>query len=295
MANIQEATNQITSTLAKGQDGSIQITFVAPWTVIQSSKTKALEEIAKEIEIPGFRKGKAPSDKAKAHIAESTIIERALGKILPEALSLALKQYKLIPAIYPKFELLSTKDGEDWQIRALTCELPDVNLGGYKSKIQGEARVKNLWAPGKTDPKKEPSLEEKEQLILRILLEQVKIDIPKLLIDEEVNSRLASLLERTEKLGLSLENYLTSIGKNPDSLRAEYELQARNTITLELILNKVAAEEGIKVKDDQIEKVISESAQTPQAKAKLDTPEQRRIIASFLSRRAALDSLVNIL
>jgi hypothetical protein len=33
------------------------------------------------------------------------------------------------------------------------------------------------------------------------------------LIDEEVNSRLSKLLERIEKLGLTLESYLSSIGK----------------------------------------------------------------------------------
>ena len=296
MTNIQKLRLEPTSTMAKGEDGSIQITFSIPWTLVESSKSKALEEIAKEIEIPGFRKGMAPSDKVKSHLSEARIVEKALGNILPEALGKALRKYKLSPAIYPKFELVSSKEGEDWQIRAVTCELPEIELGDYKARIQSEGRSKNIWTPDKgSDKPKEPSKEEKEQVVLKILLEQTKIEIPKLLIGEEVNNRLASLLERTEKLGLSLENYLTSIGKNSETLRAEYEIQARNTIALELILNKVALEESLEIKDKQIDEVISTSSPSPEARLKLDTPEQRRIITSFLARRAALDSLASLL
>jgi len=47
------------------------------------------------------------------------------------------------------------------------------------------------------------------------LLRNIKIEIPKLLIEEEVNTRLSQLLERIEKLGLDLEKYLQTIGKQP--------------------------------------------------------------------------------
>jgi trigger factor len=287
--------DKITSTLAKAQDGSLQITFVVPWSFIDTAKGQALKEIAKETEIPGFRKGMAPPEKVKSHVSEALVIEKALQKLLPEALGQALRQYKLTPAIYPKFELVSAKDGEDWQIRAVTCELPEVALGDYKAKIAGEARAKHIWTPGKGESKdKGPSKEEKEQEVLKLLLQEIKIDIPTLLVSEEVDSRLASLLERTEKLGLSLESYLSSVGKTPESIRADYEVQARNTIALELILNKIAQEEGIKISDSQIDELIASSSSTPEAKARLNLPEQRRLISSFLARRAALDSLLNL-
>ena len=287
--------SEITSTLAKGEDGSLQITFVVPWTKINMAKEHAYEALAKETEIPGFRKGKAPLEKVKSYVSEAAVTERDLAKLLPEALAQAIKQYRLTPAIYPKFELVSAKEAQDWQIRAVTCELPQVNLGDYKTKIAGEARAKHIWTPGKGDSKdKSPTKEEKEQEILKLLLSQIKVDIPKLLIDEEVNTRLASLLERTEKLGLSLENYLTSIGKTPEGLRSEYETQARNSIALELILNKIAQEEEVKIQDSQIDELIAASSQTPETKQRLNTPEQRRLISAFLARRAALDSLVNL-
>jgi len=295
MPKNQKTQGQITSTLARSDDGSIQITFLVPWAKVDMARAQALDVLAKETEIPGFRKGKAPADKIKAHVSEAVVIEKALGTLLPEALGLALREYKLAPAIYPKFELISAKEGEDWQIRAVTCELPEVKLGNYKAKIAGEGRAKQIWTPDKTDSNdKGPSKEEKEQQVLKILLNEIKVDIPNLLITEEANSRLAGLLERTEKLGLTLESYLASIGKTPETIRAEYATQARNTIALELILNKIAQSEGVKISDAQIDEVISSSSQTPEARARLNSPEQKRLISSFLARRAALDSLVNL-
>jgi FKBP-type peptidyl-prolyl cis-trans isomerase (trigger factor) len=296
MAKAQKSQSAITSTLAKGEDGSVQITFVVPRLSIAEAKSHAIDDLAKEIEIPGFRKGKAPADKVKSYVSEATVTEKALGHILPQALGEAISKYKITPAIYPKFELVSGKEGEDWQIRAVTCELPKVDLGNYKEKIAGEARAKNIWAPGKGKSKdKGLTKEAKEQEILKILLSQVQVEVPKLLIDEEANNRLSSLLERCEKLGLSLENYLSSIGKTPEGIRGEYQNQARSTITLELILNKIAEEEGTKITDAQIEKAVATAAPTAEGKSRLNTPEQRRLIFSFLARRAALDSLVNLL
>ena len=295
MPKNQKIAEQITSTLAKQEDGSVQITFLVPWNIVEKAKAQALEALAKEAEIPGFRKGKAPVEKVKENLSESLVIEKALGKLLPEALGQALKQYKLAPAIYPKFELVSAKEQEDWQIRALTCELPEVKLGDYKAKIAGEIGAKHIWTPGGADSKdKGPSKEEKEQVVLKLLLSEVKLNIPKILIDEEVNSRLSALLERTEKLGLSLEGYLSSVGKTPETIRSEYEIQAKNTISLELILNKIAQEEGVKITDAQIGEVIQGSSQASGAKTSLNNPEQRRLISSFLARRAALDSLLNL-
>ncbi|MBI1864081.1 hypothetical protein HYS03_02630, partial [Candidatus Woesebacteria bacterium] len=119
------------------------------------------------------------------------------------------------------------------------------------------------------------------------LLETTKVNIPKVLVEEEVNARLSNLLSRIEKLGLSLETYLSSIGKTADTLRAEYEKQAKDTITLELTLNKIAQTENIKVTEAQIDETIKVSSLK-------DTPDQRRLVRTVLARRAGLDSLINL-
>lgn len=270
--------------MAKEANGNVQITFSLPWVLVGKAKKEALEALSKDAEIPGFRKGKAPVDLVEKNIPQNTVIEKALSTLLPKALADSIVEYKIKPAIYPKFELVSAKEGEVWQVRAVTCELPAVELGDYKKIIAGELRSKSIT--------KEPTKEEKEQIVVGALLESVKLDIPHLLIHDEADSRISNLLARIEKLGLSLESYLTSIGKTPETLRQDYEKQAKEAIALDLILNKIAESESIKVKEEDVENMIKAAKADPNVKGNIDTPEQRQVIGSILKRRYALDSLI---
>jgi len=286
--------SKITSTVAKSEDKSIQITFTIPFSIVKRAQDEVIGDYSKEAEIPGFRKGKAPIDKVREKISQNILIEKSMSKILPKALADAINEHKIKPATYPKFELIKADEGDDWQLRATTCELPEVNLGDYKKIISEASKTKSIWTPEKGLPKdkpKEPTKEEKEQEVIKILLDSIQINIPKVLINEEVDSRLSALLARIEKLGLNFEGYLGSLGKTPEGLRGEYELQAKNSIALELILNAIAEEDKTKIEETQIDEAIKAASADPKLGEKLNTPEQRRLIRSILLRRKTLDGL----
>lgn len=290
--------DKITSVIAREDNGNIQINFTIPYSEIATTKDEVIKEFAKDIEIPGFRKGMAPLDKVEAKISQNTIIEHTLSHILPRALADAITENKLQIAIYPKFELINAKEGEAWQIRGVTCELPEINLGDYKKDIAGALRASNIWTPGqsKSEDKKELTREQKEQIVIKALLDGIKINIPQILIEEEADSRLSALLARLEKLGLALESYLTSIGKKAEDLRADYANQAREAIALDLILSKIAESENIKIDEKEITNALEMSKaanQTGDSEAP-DTEDKRRLMESILKRRAALDFLINL-
>ena len=284
-----------TSTIARSDDGTIQITFTIPYTDIQKAKEEVGKEYAEKADIPGFRPGKAPFDKVLENIPENTLLEKTLAKILPKLLTSAIQKHVITPAIYPKFELVSAEEGKDWQIRAVTCELPIINLGDYKKGLSSIKTTSSIWTPGKdkdTDSKT-PTREEKEQEVIKYILENIKLNLSRVLIEEEVNSRLSKLLERIEKLGLSLESYLTSINKTAQDLRTEYEEQAKNAIALDLILTKIAEEENLKVDIKDVDAAVSAGQADKELAKELDTPERRRFIEVILKRRKALDFLTS--
>lgn len=289
-------TDQITSVIAREDDGNVQITFTIPFPLVKRAQDETIAEMAKDMEVPGFRKGNAPLSKVAEKISQNALIEHSLSHLLPRALADAVNENKLKIAIYPKFELVSAKEGEAWQIKGTTCELPSIELGEYKKAIQGASRTSGIWTPGKGAPEKpkEPSKEEKEQAVIKALLESVKIKIPKILIEEEVSNRLSNLLSRLEKLGLALESYLASIGKSIDSIRAEYEAQAKDAIALDLILTKIAEAEGLKVGEGEIDAALNMSTATtsPKVEDKEDLESRKRMIESILKRRQALDFLI---
>ncbi len=302
--SVKSAEKTAPSVIARSDDGTIQITFTIAYNKINKARLEAARELGKDIDISGFMKGKAPLDKVIEKIPPNTLVEKTLAKILPKLLGEALKKHNLKPAMYPKFELIKAKDGEDWQVRATTCELPKIELGDYKKAISGASKAKAIWTPDKgkmgvgeadKDGKGELTQAQKEQEVYKILLESVKFGIPKLLINDEVNSRLSKLLERVEKLGLSLESYLKSLGKTAEQLRNEYEQQAKNTIKLDFILAQIVKQENIQIKKEQVDAAVNAGAADPNLAKKLDTPQQRRLIESILARRTVLDSLTSLL
>ncbi len=286
--------DKITSVIAREDNGNIQINFTIPFAVIKNAQDDVIKEFAKDTEIPGFRKGMAPLDKVAAKIPQNTLIEHSLSHVLPKALAESITENKLQIAIYPKFELISAKEGEAWQIRGITCELPKVELGDYKKAIEGALRANSIIVPGKE--KKEQTREEKENLAIKTLMETIKINIPQILIDEEVDSRLSSLLGRLEKLGLALESYLASIGKKVEDLRTDYTNQAKEAISLDLILSKIAEEEKITADEKEIQGALEMSQIDPKAKdiKPEEVENKKRLMESILKRRKALDFLINL-
>lgn len=284
--------DKITSVIARETDGNIQITFTIPFSIIQKAQEDTIAEMAKDVDIAGFRKGTAPLSKVREKIPQGTLIEHSLGHILPKALSESVTENKLKIAVYPRFELISAKENEAWQIKGTTCELPEVELGEYKKSVTGALRSDSIIVPGKEN--KEKTREEKEGLVLKALIDNVKINIPRILIEEEADSRLSSLLARLEKLGLALESYLASINKKAEDLRAEYALQAKDAISIDLILNKIAETEQIKVDEKEVDSAIEMSQASTNKESKEDPESRKRLVESILKRRKALDFLLSL-
>ncbi|QQG41349.1 MAG: hypothetical protein HYV90_04275 [Candidatus Woesebacteria bacterium] len=279
--------DKITSVIARENGGNIQITFTIPFDLVKRAQEETIAEMAKDIEIPGFRKGMAPLAKVAEKIPQNRIIEHALGHLLPPALAESVEKNNLKLAIYPKFELISGKENEPWQIMGLTCELPEVTLGDYKKFVQGALRASSIIT-GPASAKATAGREEKEGVVIKALIDNVKIEIPQILIEEEADSRLSSLLSRLEKLGLALEGYLASMKKKPEDLRAEYAVQAKQAIAIDLILSKIAVDQNMKIEPKEIDEAIKISGSS-------DTSDERkRLIESILKRRKALDFLISL-
>lgn len=278
---------KIENKLTQKEDGSVVVDITVPWAKIEEAKKEAIEHLASEVNVKGYRKGKAPIDKAAEKIGEEELINHALGHILPEAFNDAIIKNKVRPALYPKFELIEAKPKENWVVRATTCILPEVKLGDYKTVITGALRASQLWTPekGSQEDKKELTPAEKETAIIKALLDNIKVDLPKMLVEEEVNRRLSGLLDRIEKLGLNIDSYLSSIGKTTQSLREEYAKNAAESISLELVLNEIAKSEEVKIEQAEVDMAIAASD------VKEATDEQKNMVFSILMRKKTLEKL----
>ena len=264
--------------LAKVDDGSIQLTLTVPFSEIKKGRKKAAEELIKTTVVPGFRKGKAPVEKVADFVGKEKLNQTALNKILPKIFSDAIQEHKITPIVFPRFEIIEANEDKDWQIRAITCELPKFKLGEYKKDIKTAIKKFKL-------KNKKASKEELEQLAITTLIKSVKLELPKFLIEEEVNAKLASLLDRIEKLGLDLDKYLASVGKTPEVLRKEYAQQANTSMKLDIVLTKIADTEKLTPDKKQVDKMFEASDKNP---------DQKQSIEAMLRKRKAIDYLTSL-
>jgi len=267
------------SILAKQEDGTIQLTITIPWRVVKKAKEEAVEAYLSSAQFPGFRKGKAPKKLVEKNINQDHLREEVLRKLLPEGYVEALKEHGLKPILNPKIHVEKLEDDKDWTFAAFTAEAPEITLGNYKDAIKKATAKSKIIVPGKEQT--EINFED----ITKALLETAKIRIPKIIIDQEVDRLLAQTLDEVKRLGLTLDQYLASTGRNTETLRQEYEKKAENDIKLEFALAKIAEEEKIVVEDKEVEEAIKAS-KTEEEKKNLEA--NKYLLANFSKRHIIL-------
>jgi len=272
-------------TVTREENGTIKLTISLPWAEVKRVRNEIIDEAVKNAELPGFRKGKAPREMVEKSIDPTKITDEVLKRLLPQAYIEAVQTNNIRPIMNPKIQIEKITEGEDWQFTALTTETPEVKLGNYKDAVQKITAKSKIVIPGKEQEK--PNFDE----IMKAVLESVTVTIPPLLVEQEVDRSLAHTLEEIKKLGLTLDQYLASTGKTPESLRKEYEEKAGNDIKLELTLQKIAETEHITVDEKEIDEAI-QKAKDPKEKQHLEG--NRYLLASILRQQKTLDFLRNL-
>lgn len=281
----------MTSALTKLPKNTVKLIITLSWAEVKDVYEKSLAKIVKEAELPGFRKGKAPKKLVEEKIDKTKIYEEVLKTLIPKAYSDALKEHNLSPIISPRVNVLKVDEGSDWQFEVLTCLEPTVKLNDYKKEIAKLKASKKIWVPGK-DLKKQ-SEEEKKGVELseafRVLLDQAEVEISDLLVEDQVNKKLADLIDQTKHLGLTVEQYLLSKGLTSEMLREQYKKEALETLKLEFILEKIADEEKITVSSEEVEAFFKKISDQKQ-KEMLE--KQRYYVSMLIRRQKTIDFLI---
>jgi trigger factor len=257
----------IKSTLSWQDKATFVLKITIPVQKIKKARQEAVKELAKAASMPGFRKGKAPAELIEKKVNQDQLFQKILEKIVPEAYLESIKQHGLTPIIEPKITLEKVKEGEAWIIKAVACQYPEVNLDNYKEAVRKLNAGKKIWTPGKEKKLEEETKSNEEQLqkIIELLLKKIKVKVPQIIIEKEVEDKLISLVDQLQKTGLTLEQYLARTGKSLEAAKEEYKKQAEEKWSLEFILTKIADQEKIQVSDNEIKAVLekqqSQSAQ----------------------------------
>jgi FKBP-type peptidyl-prolyl cis-trans isomerase (trigger factor) len=273
------------STLARTDDGTIQLTVTIPWEKVVKAREEVVAKTASSAKMPGFRAGKAPKKLVEDNVDVQKIQEEVLKEVLPQAYIEAIQEHELKPIVNPKVHVQKIQENEPWIFTADTCELPEITLGNYKEAVKELTAKNKIAVPGKEQ--QQVSMDE----MMQVLTKEVKVTVPKMLTDFEVDRLLSQTLDEIKKLGLNLDQYLASTGKNPEVLRKDYEEKAKNDITIEFALQKIADTENITVDEKEVEEAI-QKAKDPAEKAHLES--NKYLLSNILRQQKTLDFLRNL-
>jgi FKBP-type peptidyl-prolyl cis-trans isomerase (trigger factor) len=281
------------SELKKLDKATFQLTITIPWADVAKTYDQVITDAVKEAELPGFRKGAAPRDRVEPTLDKKKTYEETVQRSIPTAYVEAVRQHGLRPILNPRVELKSVKEGEDWVFIAMSCEAPEVKLGDYRAEVKKALATDSLWVPGKGDPtkKEEPDKDQKLNKIIDHLLSVIAIEPSDMLVEEESNHALARLVDQTQQLGITVEQYLASTNKTPEALRAEYAVSSKRNLQTEFLLNEISKDLKIQVADKEIDEVVN-TAPDQKSRESLNTPSQRAVISAIMARRHALDTLL---
>lgn len=111
-------------------EATLKIT--APAAEVNAGYKKAVQKIADQANIPGFRKGKAPRAIIEMHYGKEAVKQEAFEIVANKAYSKALDQEKLIPVSDPKVEESTFEEGKDMELTIKVTLKPEPELGEYK-------------------------------------------------------------------------------------------------------------------------------------------------------------------
>ena len=94
------------TTVKKLSDTKIEIKITLDAKDLAPAREKAIEQLAKEVKVEGFRKGKVPADVAEKFIPENDLNEAALDFAVRMTALQAFTDNKLSPIAIPQINLI---------------------------------------------------------------------------------------------------------------------------------------------------------------------------------------------
>ena len=111
-------------------DSQVLLEIEADEQQMERSLDKAFRRLSQRVEVPGFRKGKAPAGMLERHIGRARVVREALDILIPEAYNQAIEEQDVDAIDQPSIELVND---EPLAFKATVPVRPTVELGEYES------------------------------------------------------------------------------------------------------------------------------------------------------------------
>ncbi|MDY0405430.1 trigger factor [Virgibacillus sp. 179-BFC.A HS] len=115
----------------EGNDGVL--TFEVGAENFEAALDKAFKKVVKDVQVPGFRKGKVPRKIFENRFGVESLYQDAIDSVLPDAYMEAVDETKIMPVDQPEIDIEGEIErGKNIVFTAKVTVKPEVKLGEYK-------------------------------------------------------------------------------------------------------------------------------------------------------------------
>lgn len=130
----------------------ITLEMEVPQTEVAKALDKAYHKLANGLNIPGFRKGKAPRKVVEMRVGKQALLDEAFEILAPQVYNEALDEQKVEPVTKPEIEVVTLNETDPLVFKATFIQKPEITLGEYKGlkvectvfEVSDEAVTKEL-------------------------------------------------------------------------------------------------------------------------------------------------------
>lgn len=114
----------------EGNEGIL--TFEVPAETFSKGLDQAFKKVVKQVNVPGFRKGKVPRKIFEQMFGVESLYQDAIDAVLPEAYTNAIDEAGINPVAQPEIDVEQIEAGQPVVFKANVTVKPEVKLGDYK-------------------------------------------------------------------------------------------------------------------------------------------------------------------
>jgi trigger factor len=123
----------VNTTVTDLGDSRVRVDATVPAAEVEKRLDRAARELAGEMKLPGFRKGKVPAQLVIQRLGREPVVEQALRSSLPEWYEAALRESGIQPVGEPKLDVPALPGaGEDLRFSVEIGVRPTAKLGEYR-------------------------------------------------------------------------------------------------------------------------------------------------------------------
>ncbi|MPZ26693.1 MAG: trigger factor [Micromonosporaceae bacterium] len=106
----------------------VRLAIEVPFAELEPTLRKAYREVAQQVTIPGFRRGKVPAAVIDQRVGRETVLNEAVQEVIPQQLVVAIQEHQVKTLGRPEVDNIEVDDGQPLRFTAEMDIRPEVTL-----------------------------------------------------------------------------------------------------------------------------------------------------------------------